>query len=554
MNNMKRRFLLASVCVFMGTMAYAQNDTVTNRVVIVENEYNPTIMDASKLNVLPQIEEPSVPKSVIDYATVVRPTDKWEYQEMPAVVRDWAKRKPHGGYIYGAYGNRENVDAGAGLIWDINPKNRFEVSASLKGWNGNVGGVDGLDWKSRFYQSDFELEYRHRFGKVDLLVGGNLGSQVFNYMPDVMERVVSDKQHHSVGNVHAGFASTDKDMSLRFQAEVGFNVFDRKYDPFFSEFTTYELTLMGKGKEKNPYAKGEVSLPFKESNRLAVAFDLNHYSYSGFPSMENATSVELNPYYFMEGETWRLHLGAHIDPWKGFDSKLNFSPDVKVEYLFSDSYIIYARANGGRENRSLREIAALTPYWYLKGSEYLPTYVSLDAAAGFKASPADGLWLHLAGGYQIRENDLCVNLMSKSAYMFAGLDRAKTKAAYGSAEVKYDYKDIFSLSVGAAYYNWSADGEEENYLLALKPELELNLYAEGKVAGDLRVGAGYDYVKRCSKTYHDVSNLYAKASYALRDGLELFAKGRNLLGSEYCDANAYPVQGLNVLVGAAFRF
>ena len=78
MNNMKRRFLLASVCVFMGTLTYAQNDTVTNRVVIVENEYNPTIMDASKLNVLPQIEEPSVPKSVIDYATVVRPTDKWE--------------------------------------------------------------------------------------------------------------------------------------------------------------------------------------------------------------------------------------------------------------------------------------------------------------------------------------------------------------------------------------------------------------------------------------------------------------------------------------------
>ena len=35
--------------------AYAQQDSTLNRTVVVENEYNPHIMDASKINVLPKV-------------------------------------------------------------------------------------------------------------------------------------------------------------------------------------------------------------------------------------------------------------------------------------------------------------------------------------------------------------------------------------------------------------------------------------------------------------------------------------------------------------------
>lgn len=39
------------------SVAYAQQDSTLNRTVVVENEYNPNIMDASKINVLPRVEE-----------------------------------------------------------------------------------------------------------------------------------------------------------------------------------------------------------------------------------------------------------------------------------------------------------------------------------------------------------------------------------------------------------------------------------------------------------------------------------------------------------------
>ena len=66
---------LVGITVSFGSL-YAQNqgnDSILNRTVVVENQYNPEIMDAFKMNVLPDIEEPAVTKQHIDYATAVRP-------------------------------------------------------------------------------------------------------------------------------------------------------------------------------------------------------------------------------------------------------------------------------------------------------------------------------------------------------------------------------------------------------------------------------------------------------------------------------------------------
>ena len=47
-------------------------DTTLSRTVVVEQEYNPDIMDASKVNVLPQVAPPTVSKKAVEYdATLV---------------------------------------------------------------------------------------------------------------------------------------------------------------------------------------------------------------------------------------------------------------------------------------------------------------------------------------------------------------------------------------------------------------------------------------------------------------------------------------------------
>ena len=552
---MKKKIVIASMgmCAFLATYAQ-QQDTTLVRTVVVENQYNPTVMDASKINVLPKVEEPTVPKVHIDYANSVRPVASWANQSMKPIVRDWTPDAAYRGYLRAGYGNNGNVDARLGYLWDISKKDRLNVEASLDGWNGDVTDRNGEDWTSRLYNTRLGLDYRHAFKKMDLMLGGAYRSQVFNYMnPQYyygdLTRLVenpSGRQHQTMANAHLGIASTDKDMSIQFMGEVGMNLFKQKYP-----------TNIAEGSENNFYLKGDVWKPINDQ-RFGLAWDFNTYSYS-MGDMKGNTSLELNPYYGYENDDWRIRLGAHVDWWSGIDDEVNFSPDVNVEYIFSDSYVLYAKAGGGRENKSLMELTEFTPYWTLSHPYILPTYMSLDAAIGLKASPINGLWLNLTGGYQIRENDLFWKLVDGSA-SYLGFEQGKSKVAYGSAELKYDYKDLFDLGLKATYYHWKGDKMEgldqyaEERLLALKPEMELNAEVGFKPVQALRINAGYEYVKRAEEIYDPISNLYVGADYALMKNLSIFAKANNLLNKEYVRADAYPAQKLNFLAGLSLQF
>ena len=62
---MKRNhyIFLGMALVALPSLAQVQpqsKDTTMNRTVVVEQEYNPIILDASKVNVLPKVEEPVV--------------------------------------------------------------------------------------------------------------------------------------------------------------------------------------------------------------------------------------------------------------------------------------------------------------------------------------------------------------------------------------------------------------------------------------------------------------------------------------------------------------
>ena len=552
---MKKKIVIASMgmCAFLATYAQ-QQDTTLVRTVVVENQYNPTVMDASKINVLPKVEEPTVPKAHIDYANSVRPVASWANQSMNPIVRDWTPDAAYRGYLRAGYGNNGNVDARLGYLWDISKKDRLNVEASLDGWNGDVTDRNGEDWTSRLYNTRLGLDYRHAFKKMDLMLGGAYRSQVFNYMNpqyyygDLSRSVEnpSRRQHQTMANAHLGIASTDKDTPIQFMGEVGMNLFKQKYP-----------TNIAEGSENNFYLKGDVWKPINDQ-RFGLAWDFNTYSYS-MGDMKGNTSLELNPYYGYENDDWRIRLGAHVDWWSGIDDEVNFSPDVNVEYIFSDSYVLYAKAGGGRENKSLMELTEFTPYWTLSHPYILPTYMSLDAAIGLKASPINGLWFNLTGGYQIRENDLFWKLVDGSA-SYLGFEQGKSKVAYGSAELKYDYKDLFDLGLKATYYHWKGDKMEgldqyaEERLLALKPEMELNAEVGFKPVQALRINAGYEYVKRAEEIYDPISNLYVGADYALMKNLSIFAKANNLLNKEYVRADAYPAQKLNFLAGLSLQF
>jgi len=558
-----------AILVVLGFMpligAFAQQDTTVNRTVIVENEYNPTVMDASKINVMPQMNEPKATKKNINYATSLREVSSWNYQAMSPVVREWESDAAYRGYVRGGYGNNGNVDLAAGYLWDISKRDRLNVSVSLDGHNYEAKDTDDKDWKNRFYRTKVGLDYKHAFNKVDFMLGGDFCSQVFNYMPSpVYDEGVSDAgvypQHQTLFDGYLGVASTDKDMPVQFAFRAGMKHFK------MNQNTGY----LQSGNENNLYVDGDVRGKLSNGNHWGLKVTFDNYSYSAkkllenseYFDMDNATALDFTPYYAMGNDQWRLRIGANISVWGGDEDKLFISPDVLAEYVFAEKYVLYGQAVGGRKTNSFYNLSSeVSPYWMM--NRLVSSYTSLDASAGLKGSPVNGLWFNLTGGYRITENDLNPYLLSDYSSSFVAFAQGKSKVLYGSAELKYDYKDLWNVFLKGTYYNWKW-GEVSDLFdslfpiqdeeLGLQPEMEINAGVGVKLMEGLNVNLGYEYAKRCNKDYEPVSNLYMGATYDLFKNLQIYGKINNLLNNDYVRTDAYPAQGLNFLAGATFQF
>ena len=555
---MKKIAILAVLGIMPLIGAFAQQDTTVNRTVIVENEYNPTVMDASKINVMPKMNEPKATKKNINYATSLRPVSAWGYQAMSPVVREWESAPVYRGHLRGGYGNTGNVDLAAGYLWDISKRDRLKMSVSLDGHNYEAEGPSGEDWKNRFYRTKVGLDYKHTFNKVDFLLGGNYCSQVFNYMPsELYEGEISEggvyPQHQTMLDGYLGLASTDEDMPVQFAFSAGMKHFKMNH----------ETKTMQSGSENNFYVRGDVWKRLNDGNHLGLDVKFDNYSYSleqfaeaeRAYDMDNAIAIDLNPYYRMENEQWRLRIGVNVDWWGGDEDKVFISPDVLAEYVFAEKYVFYGQAVGGRKTNSFYNLSSeFSPYWVT--DRLVSSYTSMDASVGLKGSPVNVLWFNLTGGYRITENDLSSYLMSDMRSSLVSFVQGKSKVLYAGAELKYDYKDLWNVFLKGTYYNWKWDYPEDANLdkLGLQPEMEINGGVGVKVLEGVNVNLGYEYIKRCNQVYEPVNNLYMGATYDLFKNLQVYGKVNNLLNKDYVRPDAYPAQGLNFLAGATFQF
>ena len=70
-----------------------------NRTVVVEQEYNPDIMDASKVNVLPKVEPPTVSKKAVEYDATLMPATHIPAGIMQAYTGKETQAKALPGYV-----------------------------------------------------------------------------------------------------------------------------------------------------------------------------------------------------------------------------------------------------------------------------------------------------------------------------------------------------------------------------------------------------------------------------------------------------------------------
>lgn len=544
---------IAGSLVWMASVATAQNvakkDTTLNRTVVVEQEYNPDINDAIKINILPAIEEPTVTKKQIQYDKSAVSNPAIPKPSMGIYVGKEEKEKPSQGYARLGLGNHNKVDAQVNYLFYLSPKDRLTVHGGMDGFKETLTrpanlyrGEDG-DWKARYYRAGGGFDYLHQFNKVDFDLSGRLQQANFNYQYPLMNNLSTDKQKHTAGELHIGVKSTDETWPFSFAAETNLLTFGKKY------------SVNGEAvKETIARTKAMVKGQIDDLQSISIAMQMDNFFYNS--QAEDYTSLQMNPFYEYANDSWKLRVGANVDLSFGFDKGVRMSPDLEANYLITDSYILYAQAKGGKTLNDFRTTEKIHLYSTPENvARVFDSYNLLNAKVGFKASPTEGLWFNLFGGYNIVANDISPICQPDSTITFA---QGETKAMTVGAALTYDYKDIFSFSTLAEFYKWSDSSKE---FINQKPKFQFSADGSVKVTKKLSLNAGYHYMHRATASINsleysmpNISNLHAGVAYNLYKGISLYAQFDNILNSDnqyYC---CYPAETFSFIGGFNFKF
>ncbi len=558
---MKRSIYIAVGLIGMAVAPIqAQKDSTLTRTVVVENEYNPSILDANKINVLPRVEEPTVSKKQIEYVTDKQPFTGFSLYPMKNLAGVPQQPEAAHGSIRLGYGNYGNVLGHVNYQHRFSSQSNLQLGAAFDGMNGKLElPKSETEWQSRYYQTRLNAGYTYRFDKVELGINGRLGLQTFNYLPT--ESMSGDKQNQSQGGIGMSLRSTPSADNWQYNAGVEFGFFGQDY--------LYVGAQQGEGNSETKLrAYGSVASRINEQSQVELKLDINRYGYSqdeslqkenldGLGLFEDYTLIRFNPSYTYTKENIHVRIGAQVDWTTGFDSGLRFAPDVLVGFPFNEHKMqFYIEAKGGVMPSDFQRMNYVSPYW-MAFNQPANTHMQLDGTVGLKANAADGFTLHLFAGYELRKNDLLVNVETDASGtpLQTGpnwITQGKGNAVKTGISAKYLYKDWINLSAQATYRKWSTDDALEKCLYT-KPALDIRLNATGNVQ-KLNWEAGYQLLSYQEGEMDAVNDLYVSLSYPILKPIRIWMKADNLLNQSYSYYWGYPAEKLNFMIGASLRF
>lgn len=113
-------------------------DTTLSRTVVVEQEYNPDIIDASKVNVLPKVMPPTVSKKTVEYDATLAPAGNIPATTMEAYTGAESQDKAKRGYARLGYGNYGNLDARANYLFILPNSDKLNLNFHMNGMDGKL--------------------------------------------------------------------------------------------------------------------------------------------------------------------------------------------------------------------------------------------------------------------------------------------------------------------------------------------------------------------------------------------------------------------------------
>ncbi len=566
--------------------AVAQNDSVIERSVTVEREFQPVITPAGKIEVQPQIHDAEITPATVTYSAYSNPL-KTDFNINPLNYAEvnFTQPRPLNGFLRGAVGHTASR-------FDFNyrvseKKNvQLDIHANHLGQWGRKTMSDsrlGFDFSKQFSKADlyFGVEGRNtfftRYGRYfqytdsAKMTGDFVGLDKYSQFAD------EDKGNHWEVNTKIGVRSLPN-QDVQYKVQTGYEAFIMTKD--IAEHTINTQAMLDWHSDAH-----HVGADLAVQNHIYSA-DLSGYAWSernkerGDTVINNYHAIKFEPYYAYAGKRFNLHAGVNVDFCIGKGKLILPSPNVTFEAKLTEKWLaLYGGAVGDYRTESVRDHFNILRYLHPENEVATTqnrTYVPVDAFLGFKMRPQANLLIDIYAHYILTKYQVYFMPDANGYFNLMGGDNYRWKVG---GKVNYHYKDIVNISLNGYYAIGTMLTDSTNMaLLNLVAQLPdghildtptwgLNFRVDAKINSKISLYSdnyfgGGKYMLGFANTAGELQAVQAKpvidlnlgAQYNINKWLSCYLQLNNYINRKHDCFYGYQSQGINFLAGVTWSF
>ncbi len=560
-------------------LSYAQkkDENIGTEVVNVVKPYTPTISDAFKVKEIPSLEDAdNSKKEAIKYNFFSFPVASTfvPLKGRAANVDKSQAEKLYKNFVNLGLGNYTTLNAELFVTENISD---HEYVGGMFRHLSSQGGIKDVALNNDFYTTSLDLTYGNQLQNLTWISDLGYQNQIYNWygIPENFTQTTIDRINpkHTFNNFYLG---TNLSLSDSFFKEASF-----KYNRFWDTNGSIENRIFVKPSFEfglfNEKIKTNFIVDYLGGNFEKNFFGTNTIKY-GF------TNFGIHPSIVVNKNDWALNIGASVfysADNQNSSSKIFVYPQVNASIkLVGDLMIFYTGVEGSLNQNSYRDFSNENPF-VSPTLAIAPTDKQFDLFAGFKGKLSNNLSYNLRGAVQNEKNkplfvsnEFNMFATNSESYQFGNsfsvvYDDIRTMNLFG--ELKADFSKNATIGLNGSYSRFFSTFQEEAWNL---PTLKLGATLNVNITKKWFAGANVFYVGERKDIvyiqsmitifppayYPEITNLKSyfdanfNVGYQHSERLTGFLKFNNIANQSYQKWMNYPVQGLQVLLGASYKF
>ncbi|MCF7569504.1 TonB-dependent receptor [Sabulilitoribacter arenilitoris] len=568
------KYILLAIVTLSVTTVFSQsrkNDTINTGVIDVVKPYTPSISDAFKVKEIPSLDdEETATKKEIKYNIFSFPVASTftPAKGKAAVVEKAKPAKLYDNYATLGFGTYTTI---LGEVYLNHAISRTESVGGYVSHHSSQGGIEDLSFDDNFSTTKINANYSSRLRDLAWHVEGGFQQQMFNWY-GVPQSQIAQAQTNNIDVDHSFY-------SAYFGGDISFeNTYINSGSLFFRRFGdnqgSGENRFIAKAKIDMPIQGEEISTDFK-FDYINGTFDRSYFFNNEL--RHSNFQISVSPTYQLKEDDLTLNLGASISYLRDSETKENsiyLYPNITATYrLVNDVLIAYGGIQGELIQNSYHDFATENPF-VSPTLMVMPTDQQYNAHIGLKGKLSSNMSYNISGRYLAdrnkalyRNNDVTLTSQNYSYGNSFGIVYDDVDTFGVAGEINVDVNRNFKLGIKAEYFKYTTDTETEAWNL---PDVKGSLFLDYQINEHWFAGANLFYIGErkdqfflnngitITTPFTMVLDSYFDANahlgYHINDKISVFAKANNINNKAYQRWQNFPVQSIQFLAGATFKF